>query len=100
MRSSTMTGIRRTGRAILLTLLAATIIAATKGPDAGGYTASDSVVYSLADLSLGSGGASVLAGVDDGLAALTIPFTFQFYGRAYTVVCASSNGALYFVNAA
>src|SRR5262249_9362387 len=29
--------------------------------------------------------------------ALTMPFAFSFYGTNYTIVCASSNGALYFV---
>jgi hypothetical protein len=58
------------------------------------------VVYSLVDVSGSSGGASVLAGVDDGLVALTLPFPFRFYGQSYTLVCASSNGALYFITAA
>ena len=64
-------------------------------PDAGGYTASDATRYaSLVDISGTGGGASVLAGIDDGVAPLTLPFTFQFYGRPYTTVCASANGAL------
>jgi hypothetical protein len=92
--------VRRSARAFLLTMLALAGSAATKGPDAGGYTASDAVVYSLVDISGGGGGASVLGGIDDGVAALTLPFSFQFYGHAYTSVCASANGALYFVSAA
>jgi hypothetical protein len=85
-----------------LALAAATVItsAATKGPDAGGYSATDSAVYSLVDISGGSGGTSILADVDDGVAALTIPFAFRFYGKSYTIVCASSNGALYLVDLA
>src|SRR4051812_11693839 len=75
----------------------AMVFAATKGPDAGGYTASDATVYSLVDISGAGGGTSVLAGIDDGTAPLTLPFTFQFYGHPYTTVCASANGALYFV---
>lgn len=74
--------------------------AASRGPDAGRYTATDAVAYSFVDLAGASGGAGVLAGVDDGMVALTIPFPFQFYGRTYSVVCASANGALYFVSAA
>jgi hypothetical protein len=76
------------------------VFAATKGPDAGGYTASDAAVYSLVDISGAGGGTSVLSGIDDGVAPLTLPFTFQFYGRPYTTVCASANGALYFVTGA
>jgi hypothetical protein len=74
--------------------------AATKGPDGGGYSATDSAVYSLVDISGASGGTSILGGVDDGVAALTIPFAFRFYGKSYTIACASSNGALYLVDLA
>jgi len=56
-------------------------------------------VFSMVDVA-GSGGAQVLSGIDDGTAALTLPFAFQFYGHAYTTVCASANGALYFVASA
>jgi hypothetical protein len=87
-------------RAVALVMSTMVVSAATKGPDAGGYTASDGVVYSLVDISGSGGGTSVLAGVDDGAVALTLPFPFRFYGRTYTQVCASSNGALYFVSAA
>ena len=98
MRTSRLHVIR--GATVLaLSAVAATAIvsASTKGPDAGGYTASDATVYSLVDISGAGGGASILAGIDDGIAPLTLPFTFQFYGRAYTALCASANGALYFV---
>jgi hypothetical protein len=83
--------------AALLALLASSSWATTKGPDAGGYIATDSTVYSFVDISGGSGGASVLADTDDGMAALTLPFPFHFYGQAYTMVCVSSNGAMYFI---
>ena len=90
--------VRRIAWAALCVLLAArTGGATTKGPDAGGYLATDSTVYSFVDIAGASGGASVLADTDDGMAALTLPFPFQFYGQAYTIVCVSSNGALYFV---
>jgi hypothetical protein len=69
--------------------------ATTKGPDGGRYTGTDATVYSFVDVS--TTGASVLSGIDDGTAPLTIPFSFQFYGKSYTMVCASSNGALYFI---
>jgi hypothetical protein len=96
----TLAGIRCAVAFVLLWLAPALSWATTRGPDAGGYTATDGVVYSFVDISGSSGGASVLSGTDDGTAALTLPFTFQFYGHPYTVVCASSNGAIYFVPAA
>ena len=34
------------------------------------------------------------------MATLTMPFAFQFYGQPFTLVCVSSNGALYFVTSA
>ncbi len=71
--------------------------ATTVGPDGGGYTATDQTVYSFVDISGAGGGTSVLSGADDGAIALTIPFSFTFYGTAYTQVCVSSNGAVYFV---
>jgi Dockerin type I domain len=100
MRSLANVFARRPMRVILSLAIATLGLGATKGPDAGGYIASDSIVYSLVDISGASGGARVLSGTDDGAVALTIPFPFRFYGVAYTIVCASSNGALYFVTAA
>ena len=101
MRTSIFQFIQRvTIAAVFAAAAGAFVLAATKGPDGGGYTASDATVYSLVDISGAGGGASVLAGIDDGVAPLTLPFTFQFYGRPYTTICASANGALYFVSAA
>jgi hypothetical protein len=79
---------------------ASLLLAADKGPDAGNYTANDGAVYSFEDLVAGGSAASVLRGSDDDVALLTLPFPFQFYGRSYTMVCASSNGLLTFVTAA
>ena len=90
-------------RATRLLAVAATValgLGATKGSGAGNYTATDSTVYSFVDISGGSGGASVLSGTDDGTVALTLPFPFRFFGQPYTIVCASSNGAIYFVTVA
>ena len=81
----------------LLSFVTAATAAITKGPDAGGYTATDNVVFSFADISGAGGGTSVLATVDDGVAALNLPFAFNFYGSNYTTICASTNGILYFV---
>ncbi len=74
--------------------------AADKGPDAAGYTATDSTVYSFIELVGDGGSASVLSGTDDGVALLTLPFPFQFYGKSYTLACASANGVLSFVTSA
>jgi hypothetical protein len=71
--------------------------AATKGPDEGGYTATDESVYSFVDISGSSGGSGLLSGTDDGTAVLTLPFPFRFYGESRTLACVSTNGALYFV---
>ena len=91
----------RLTRAVAVALIAcvgsAGLIATTKGPDAGGYSGTDATVYSFIDISGGAGGISVLAGTDDGTVPLTLPFAFQFYGQAYTQVCVSANGALYFI---
>jgi hypothetical protein len=89
---------RRTGLMLGLVLAAATGWATTKGPDAGSYTGTDATVYSFVDVS--ASGVGVLSGIDDGVAPLTMPFSFQFYGTAYTMVCTSSNGALYFIGSA
>jgi hypothetical protein len=82
---------------VVFASIAPTLLATTKGPDTGGYSGTDATVYSFVDISGGSGGASILAGVDDGTATLTMPFAFQFYGKSYNLVCVSSNGAVYFV---
>jgi len=90
-----LAGWRQVAAAALFT--AGLLWAANKGPDAGNYTATDGTVYSFIDPA-GSGGApSVLTGIDDGGALLTLPFSFQFYGQSYTMVCVSSNGLAYFV---
>jgi hypothetical protein len=90
--------VRRAAVIVLLLSVVAPLRALLRGPDGGGYTASDATVYSFIDVS--SGGASVLAGTDDGTAALTLPFPFSFYGQSYALVCVSSNGAIYFVPSA
>jgi hypothetical protein len=79
---------------------ASVLCGADKGPDAASYLATDSTVYSFVDLVGGGGSASVLAGTDDGVALLTLPFPFQYYGNSYTLVCASVNGMLRFVASA
>lgn len=91
------------GRLALASMVAVSSIAAfaaSKGPDGGGYSASDETIYSFVDISGASGAAVTLAGTDDGTAAMTLPFPFRFYGTQYSVGCVSANGALYFVPAA
>jgi hypothetical protein len=92
--------VSRIARAAIAALIAGSSVvlwATTKGPDAGGYSATDEVVYSFVDISGDSGGASILAGSDDATAVLALPFPFQFYGQPYSLACVSSNGALYFI---
>ncbi len=88
----------RTALAAVLT--AATAWAAKTAPDAGGYTGTNGAVYSFIDLTTAGGSASVLTNQDDAVALLTLPFTFAFYGKGYTMLCVSSNGVGYFVTSA
>jgi hypothetical protein len=85
-----LTSLRFTATAGLAALLAVPLAAIVRGPDAGGYIATDATVSSFVDVS-GAGGAAVLAGTDDGVAALTLPFSFSFYNHSYSLVCVSSN---------
>ncbi len=80
----------------LMLAVALTLCATDKGPDAGNYLGTDNTVYSFIDLAAIGGSASVLAGTDDDVALLTLPFPFQFYGKTYTQICVSSNGLLNF----
>jgi hypothetical protein len=91
---------RRVAIAAIVASSSIALFAATKGPDGGGYSATDEIVYSFVDISGASGGVSLLSGTDDGMAALTLPFAYRFYGQLYSSVCVSTNGALYFVPSA
>jgi choice-of-anchor A domain-containing protein len=68
--------------------------AASVGPDAFGYVASEATVYSFVDIA--SSGIGVLTGADDDQAIVNIGFAFQFYGQTYTSLCASTNGLISF----
>src|SRR5688500_16803503 len=85
--------------ALVLSMAGVAWAATTKGPDAGGYTATDATTYSFVDISGAGGGTSILSGQDDGTTVLALPFPFRFYGQLYSLLCVSSNGALYFVTA-
>ena len=88
-------------RALAAVLASALLLCGTnKGPDGASYMATDATVYSFIDLTAGGNSASVLAGADDDVALLTLPFPFQFYGNSYTLLCVSSNGVASFVTAA
>ena len=91
-----VTRIRPLAIAALVLAASAIPMATTKGPDSAGYKGTDETAFSFIDVAA-SGGASILVGTDDGTAALTLPFAFDFYGTPYTMVCVSSNGAVYFI---
>jgi uncharacterized protein (TIGR03437 family) len=96
-----MTATRAVALATALILVATgSALARTTPADSGGYTATDTLVYSFIDISGPGGGTSILAGTDDATLPINLPFTFKLYGTNYTMVCASSNGALYFVASA
>ncbi len=104
MKTTSIGNLNMKNTKMIRTLLAAVALAlpaaapaTTLAPDAGNYSATDQTPFSFVDISGAGGGTSVLAGVDDSAVALTLPFSFNFYGTAYTQVCVSSNGALYFV---
>jgi hypothetical protein len=69
-------------------------------PDADLYLATNKAVYSFIDLTVGSGSASVLANIDDGVAPLALPFNFVFYGTSYNFLCVSANGIAYLMTGA
>jgi Big-like domain-containing protein len=91
------TPLRRLAMTALIACSSSLVWGASKGPDSGGYFATDEIMSSFVDISGASGGTTVLSGADDGTAALTLPFSFSFYGQPYAVACVSTNGALYFV---
>lgn len=71
-----------------------TTLATNIGPDAAGYTATDSVPFSFEDIS--TTGTRVLAGEDDSFVSAPLGFAFEFYGTVYTSVFLSSNGMVTF----
>ncbi len=79
---------------LLAALLAPLALAVEVGPDAYGYRASNTATYSL--LNIASSGSRILAGADDDKATINLGFPFLFYGNAYSSVCVSTNGILYF----
>jgi len=102
-RESLVRGSHIRFRLAIVALIAACslgVFAASKGPDAGGYTASDETIYSFVDISGASGAAATLTGTDDGTAPVTLPFGFRLYGTAYPVACISTNGAVYLLTSA
>jgi hypothetical protein len=68
--------------------------AATIGPDAFGYRATDEVPFVFQNIS--GTGTRVLAGTDDGAVVAPIGFDFSLYGTVYNSVGISTNGLLTF----
>jgi hypothetical protein len=75
-------------------VLATPVSAATIGPDAFGYTATDEVAFGFVDIS--GTGTNILDNFDDSFVQRAIGFSFSFYGTSFTDVFASSNGLLTF----
>lgn len=73
--------------------LAASLPAATIGPDAFGYVARD-VQAQFLDIS--STGTQILTFSDDDAVEIPIGFGFSFYGSGYSTACVSSNGVVSF----
>jgi len=81
----------------LFALTAAPAHAATIGPDAFGYTATDEVDFSFVDIS--GTGTSLLGGFDDVTTGLVgMGFNFDFYGTTYSSVSWSPNGLMTFTD--
>ena len=85
--------------AIAVAILGVPLAAQTQKTD-GRYTITSNTVFSFIDLVSGGGSSSVLSNTDDGVALLTLPFSFKVYGTSYTQVCVSSNGLVLFVTSA
>jgi len=95
MRFSGWTALRTAVPALSFALVAtATAQAATIGPDAFGYRATDDVRFVFQDIS--GSGTRVLAGTDDSTVSAAIGFTFNFYGTGFSSVNIASNGLLTF----
>ena len=72
----------------------ATAQAATIGPDAFGYRATDEIPFVFQNIA--GTGTRVLDGFDDGTVPAAIGFNFNFYGAGFASVNISSNGLLTF----
>ncbi|MCX6875774.1 MAG: choice-of-anchor D domain-containing protein [Verrucomicrobia bacterium] len=76
--------------------------AATGGPDAFGYSYSDSAAgglsYNFEDIAATGTNATTVSDNDDGLQNVPMGFSFSFYGTAYTTCDLCSNGFLAFNN--
>ena len=96
--------LRRARRALLSALVAAAVLAlafepgsaASIGPDAFGYVATDEVAYTFEDLSLSLTSTKILAGQNDATSLVQIGFSFGFYGSVQSELYVSTNGLLSF----
>lgn len=82
---------------IVSTFGVASILGATGGPDAFGYTYDDTVPYQWIDIS-GTGLTDTYLEGDDKVLEVPIGFDFKFYGNTYDKVGVSTNGYLTFGN--
>jgi hypothetical protein len=96
--------LRRARRALLSALAAAAVLAlaserstaASIGPDAFGYVATDEVAYTFEDLSVSLTSTRILVGENDATSLVPIGFSFGFYGTAESELYISTNGLLSF----
>src|SRR4051812_15006244 len=83
---------------VAVAMLAATFASAARattiGPDASGFTATNTTAFAFEDVS--GTGTRVLPNTDDGFVSIPIGFNFNFYGTTYTSLFASSNGLITF----
>ncbi|HEX05114.1 MAG TPA: hypothetical protein ENH10_08175, partial [Bacteroidetes bacterium] len=87
-----------------VTMTVGDVLRAPTGPDAYGYLAYDSydginsIPYNWVEISPNQGGQGTDTGItgDDQTVHQTLPFTFTYYGQAYTGITIDSNGWLAF----
>ena len=78
-----------------LSLMSVTSSALIIGPDAGGYTATDEVIFDWVDI---SGTGTNLALGDDNYGRASVGFSFSLYGSSASEVSIGSNGTVYFLD--
>ena len=88
---------KKIGCAAAIAMALPTMAAATTiGPDAFGYSATDTVPFSWVDISGTGTSQSPTDGCDDCTNSAAIGFSFSFYGSSFTTLTYSSNGLITF----
>lgn len=72
----------------------------TGGPDSYGYTWDDSVTFSWIDVTSGANTGFTGSGVDQASGAISLPFSFNYYGNTYTQIYIAANGFISFTDQA